>query len=77
MSQAFDWHRLDFCASFGRWATLPDWWAGAQETLRLDMDDEAAVEWMQQLLTESATALMPQIMETGHKCEAISSRTPQ
>lgn len=38
-----------------------------QETLRLDMDDEAAVEWMQQLLTESATALMPQIMETGHK----------
>ena len=41
------------------------------------MDDEAAVEWMQQLLTESATALMPQIMETGHKCGAISSRAPQ
>ena len=31
------------------------------------MDDEAAVEWMQQLLNESATALMPQIMETTHK----------
>ena len=38
-----------------------------QEKLRLDMDDEAAVEWMQQLLNESATALMPQIMETTHK----------
>lgn len=38
-----------------------------QEKLRLDMDDEAAIEWMQQLLNESATALMPQIMETTHK----------
>lgn len=38
-----------------------------QDTLRLDMDDESAVAWMQQLLNESATALMPQIMETGHK----------
>ncbi|KAK9811578.1 hypothetical protein WJX72_006428 [[Myrmecia] bisecta] len=38
-----------------------------QEKLRLDVDDEAAVEWMQQLLNESATALMPQIMETTHR----------
>ena len=38
-----------------------------QEKLRLEMDDEAAIEWMQQLLNESATALMPQIMETTHK----------
>lgn len=38
-----------------------------QEKLRLDTDDEGAVEWMQQLLNESATALMPQIMETTHK----------
>ncbi|KAK9840409.1 hypothetical protein WJX74_009457 [Apatococcus lobatus] len=38
-----------------------------QEKLRLDLDDESAIEWMQQLLNESATALMPQIMETGHR----------
>ena len=38
-----------------------------QEKLRLDMDDEQAVDWMQQLLSESASALMPQIMETTHR----------
>lgn len=38
-----------------------------QDTLRLDMDDESAVAWMQQLLSDSATALMPRVMETGHK----------
>ncbi|KAK9813719.1 hypothetical protein WJX73_005251 [Symbiochloris irregularis] len=38
-----------------------------QEKLRLDLDDESAAEWMQQLLNESATALMPQIMETTHR----------
>ncbi len=38
-----------------------------QEKLRLDIDDEAAFQWMQQLINESATALMPQIMETTHR----------
>ena len=31
------------------------------------MDDEEAVEWIQLLLNESATALMPQLVETGHR----------
>lgn len=38
-----------------------------QEKLRLDIDDEGAFQWMQQLINESATALMPQIMETTHR----------
>ncbi|KIY96448.1 phosphatidylinositol 3-kinase [Monoraphidium neglectum] len=38
-----------------------------QEKLRLDFDDGQAVEWMQQLINESATAMMPQIMETTHR----------
>ena len=38
-----------------------------QEKFRLDFDDEQAVEWMQQLINESATALMPQIVETTHR----------
>lgn len=39
----------------------------AQEKLRLDFDDGQAVEWMQALINESATAMMPQIMETTHR----------
>lgn len=38
-----------------------------QEKLRLDMTDEDAVEWMQQLLNDSATALMPQITDRTHR----------
>lgn len=63
----------DFTALSLRWdshqnaAAKEDTAECEQEKLRLDMDDEAAVEWMQQLLNESATALMPQIMETTHK----------
>ena len=38
-----------------------------QEKLRLDIDDGQAVEWMQALINESATAMMPQIMETTHR----------
>jgi phosphatidylinositol 3-kinase len=38
-----------------------------QEKLRLDFDDEQAVEAMQGLINESATALMPQIVETTHR----------
>jgi hypothetical protein len=38
-----------------------------QEKLRLDADDEQAVEWLQQLINESATALMPQFIETTHR----------
>eukprot|EP00882_Tetradesmus_deserticola_P010973 GHRQ01011607.1.p2 GENE.GHRQ01011607.1~~GHRQ01011607.1.p2 ORF type:complete len:153 (+),score=73.86 GHRQ01011607.1:1076-1534(+) len=38
-----------------------------QEKLRLDFDDEQAIEQMQQLINESATALMPQIVETTHR----------
>lgn len=38
-----------------------------QEKLRLDLKDEDAAVWMQQLLSESATALIPQIMEATHK----------
>lgn len=39
----------------------------SQEKLRLDMSDEDAVEWMQQLLSDSATALMPQITDRTHR----------
>lgn len=39
----------------------------SQEKLRLDFDDGQAVEWMQVLINESATAMMPQIMETTHR----------
>jgi len=39
----------------------------SQEKLRLDMSDEDAVEWMQQLLNDSATALMPQITDRTHR----------
>mmetsp|Transcript_13228 Transcript_13228/g.23573 ORF Transcript_13228/g.23573 Transcript_13228/m.23573 type:complete len:451 (-) Transcript_13228:1023-2375(-) len=38
-----------------------------QEKLRLDLDDDAAVQWIQQLINESASALMPAIMETTHR----------
>lgn len=38
-----------------------------QEKFRLDFDDEQAIDWMQQLLTESTTALMPQLVEQTHK----------
>lgn len=38
-----------------------------QEKLRLEIDDEQAVQWMQSLINESATALMPQIVETTHR----------
>ncbi|KAF8067321.1 Phosphatidylinositol 3-kinase [Scenedesmus sp. PABB004] len=38
-----------------------------QEKLRLDCDDEQAIEAMQALINESATALMPQIVETTHR----------
>lgn len=38
-----------------------------QDKFRLDFDDEAAVEWMQGLINESATALLPQIVETTHR----------
>ena len=38
-----------------------------QEKLRLDMSDEDAVEWMQQLLNDSATALTPQITDRTHR----------
>ena len=38
-----------------------------QEKLRLDLDDEEAVQWIQQLINESASALMPAIMETTHR----------
>jgi phosphatidylinositol 3-kinase len=41
--------------------------AALQEKLRLDFDDEQAIEQMQQLINESATALMPQIVETTHR----------
>jgi phosphatidylinositol 3-kinase len=37
------------------------------EKLRLDLDDEAAIEALQGLINESATALMPQIVETTHR----------
>lgn len=38
-----------------------------QEKLYLDLDDAQARDKMQQLINESATALMPQIVETTHR----------
>jgi len=44
-----------------------NFYQSSQEKLRLDFDDGQAVEWMQALINESATAMMPQIMETTHR----------
>ena len=52
-----------------RWQSQvpPDLFPHTQEKFRLDLNDQGAVEWMQQLINESATALMPQIVETTHR----------
>jgi hypothetical protein len=45
-------------------------WGGVacvQEKFRLDLSDEQAVAWMQQLIADSANALMPQIVEATHR----------
>ena len=39
----------------------------SQEKFRLDFTDEQAVEYLQQLISESATAVMPQIVEMTHR----------
>ena len=38
-----------------------------QEKFRLDLNDEEAGQWMQKLINDSASALMPQLMETAHR----------
>eukprot|EP00850_Spirogloea_muscicola_P004644 SM000020S05994 [mRNA] locus=s20:381175:386922:+ [translate_table: standard] len=38
-----------------------------QEKFRLDLDDEAAVQFFQTLITESVSALFPQMVETIHR----------
>ncbi|CAD7699398.1 unnamed protein product [Ostreobium quekettii] len=38
-----------------------------QERLALHLDDEGAVQWIQQLINESTSALVPQIMEATHR----------
>eukprot|EP00887_Chlorella_sp_A99_P006299 scaffold3.g6299.t1 len=38
-----------------------------QERLRPELSDEGAAAWMQQLLGDSASALMPQLIETTHR----------
>ena len=38
-----------------------------QEKLRLEEDDEVAIEWMQQLINESSSQVMANIMETTHR----------
>jgi phosphatidylinositol 3-kinase len=43
------------------------WFVSLQEKLRLDIDEETAVEWMQQLINESSSALMPALMEQTHR----------
>eukprot|EP00201_Polytomella_parva_P010936 CAMPEP_0175050788 /NCGR_PEP_ID=MMETSP0052_2-20121109/7445_1 /TAXON_ID=51329 ORGANISM="Polytomella parva, Strain SAG 63-3" /NCGR_SAMPLE_ID=MMETSP0052_2 /ASSEMBLY_ACC=CAM_ASM_000194 /LENGTH=273 /DNA_ID=CAMNT_0016315013 /DNA_START=106 /DNA_END=927 /DNA_ORIENTATION=- len=37
------------------------------DNFRLDLDDAQSVDWMQRLINESATALIPQIVETTHR----------
>ncbi len=44
-----------------------DYVCWSQEKFRLDISDEQAVEFMQQLINESATAVMPQIVEITHR----------
>ncbi len=46
-------------------ADLAPW--GGQEKLRLEEDDEVAIEWMQQLINESSSQVMANIMETTHR----------
>ena len=38
-----------------------------QEKFRLDLSDEAAIQFFQQLINDSVNALFPQLMETVHK----------
>ena len=38
-----------------------------QEKLRPDLSDEEAAVWMTQVLSDSATALMPAVMERAHQ----------
>ena len=38
-----------------------------QEKLRPELRDEEAALWMTQVLSDSATALMPQVMEKAHQ----------
>lgn len=38
-----------------------------QEKLRLEEGDEVAIEWMQQLINESSSQVMANIMETTHR----------
>ena len=38
-----------------------------QEKFRLDLNDEEAGQWMQKLINDSASALMPQLLETAHR----------
>lgn len=38
-----------------------------QEKFRLDLSEEAAINYFQSLITESVNALFPQVMETIHK----------
>ena len=38
-----------------------------QEKLRLGENDEAAIEWMQQLISESSSQVMAGFMEATHR----------
>jgi phosphatidylinositol 3-kinase len=38
-----------------------------QDKFRLDLNDEEAGQWMQKLINDSASALMPQLLETAHR----------
>jgi hypothetical protein len=38
-----------------------------QEKLRLGEDDEVAIEWMQQLIQESSSQVMANLMEATHR----------
>jgi phosphatidylinositol 3-kinase len=41
--------------------------ASVQEKLRPELRDEEAALWMTQVLSDSATALMPQVIEKAHQ----------
>ena len=41
-----------------------------EERFRLDLSDEQAVQHIQQTIHDSASAVMPQVMETAHRIAA-------
>ena len=52
---------LGYCGRGGLWC------GQVQEKFKLELSDEEAVQYFQELINDSASALFPQITETIHR----------